>query len=199
MITAIEEEHTKTAGLRERKKQQTRDAIHEAALSQIDEHGMERTTVDGICREADVSPRTFFNYFSSKADAALNLPGALVSGESAERFRAASGPLVPALCDLLAGSTEDGMRRDRVKEIVVRHPELMPALTNWMGGARGELIALVRERSSSDDAAELAVTLVLAAIGRVMHHLQEADDIPTAQRLRDTIEQFVGVANAELV
>ena len=43
---------------RERKKHQTREALHEAAYRLVQEHGLEHTTIDQICLDADVSSRT---------------------------------------------------------------------------------------------------------------------------------------------
>lgn len=53
---------------RERKKQQTRERIVQAALELFAQQGYEQTTVNQIAAAADVDPKTFFNYFPTKDD-----------------------------------------------------------------------------------------------------------------------------------
>jgi AcrR family transcriptional regulator len=59
-------------GLRERKKDETRRAVHAAAVRLTAELGYEQVTVEAIAEAANVSRRTFSNYFSCKEEALLH-------------------------------------------------------------------------------------------------------------------------------
>lgn len=92
---------TEPLGLRERKKEQTRRALEDAALDLFARQGFDHTTVDEIAAACDVSTRTFFRYFATKEEALL--------GEKPERFEAllarleTTPPDEPPLQSLRAG------------------------------------------------------------------------------------------------
>lgn len=58
-------------GRRERKKRETRNALHQAALTLFAKNGFQNTRIGEIADAADVSESTFFRYFDSKEGVAL--------------------------------------------------------------------------------------------------------------------------------
>ena len=59
------------SGLRERKKQKTKEAIQREAMRLFQERGYDETTIEQIAEAAEISPSTFFNYFPTKEDVVL--------------------------------------------------------------------------------------------------------------------------------
>ncbi|MCW3819019.1 TetR family transcriptional regulator [Micromonospora sp. DR5-3] len=122
-----------TAGLRDRKKRQTRAALATAALRLVVERGLEHVTVEEISEAADVSSRTFFNYFPSKDDALIG-DHAVDTARLVARV-AEVPPEVSALAAIRTALAEviDEMQADRElwllrMEVVTRNPALLPRL-----------------------------------------------------------------------
>ena len=62
---------TEELGLRARKKAERRRTIEDAAMALFRANGFDPTTIDDIANRADIAPRTFFYYFSTKEDVVL--------------------------------------------------------------------------------------------------------------------------------
>jgi len=99
------------SGLRERKKQRTRQALIEAAMRLYRDAGYEAVTVAAIAREADVAPRTFFGYFESKEDVVLSRgDDRLELLVQAIRQRDRQQPILAAVRPVLLQNREPGHR-----------------------------------------------------------------------------------------
>jgi AcrR family transcriptional regulator len=99
------------ASLRERKKAATRMLLRRAALQLVAERGLANVTVEDIAEAAEVSPRTFFNYFPSK-EAALFSCDPERAAELSDLVATAL-PGQPAVDALRAALAEDAERTSR--------------------------------------------------------------------------------------
>ena len=92
------------SSLRERKKLTTRRALRRAAIELIAERGFAHVTVEDIAEAADVSVRTFFNYFPSKEAALFGADPDETAALPERIAREAPGePVLDALRTVLAG------------------------------------------------------------------------------------------------
>ncbi|MHB1235456.1 MAG: TetR family transcriptional regulator, partial [Microbacteriaceae bacterium] len=145
------------SGLRERKRLATRRAIQFAVLSLAADRGVEKVTVDDISRAADVSPRTFFNYFPSKEAALIGDPLEVPSVEEVEAFIAAGSgaSLLSGLGELLASSAENASRDVELqvlrRTLLKQHPHLLAMRMAAMRSYEDRLTEFVAERLAKDD------------------------------------------------
>ena len=145
-------------GLRERKRQATRRAIQLAAIDLVAENGLDGTTVDEISRRADVSPRTFFNYFPSKEAAIIGDHPELPEGAPVEEFVAAGPdePLMEGIARLITNTIVlDGNDQElmvRRKGVLGEYPHLFAMRMANMRRVEEELAAVIARRLAADDA-----------------------------------------------
>jgi AcrR family transcriptional regulator len=112
-------------GLRERKKQKTRDTIVKVALELFAERGYEQTTIAEIAEAAEVSPRTIFAYFPSKEDIVFcDVPEIHERFAQALEHRAEGVTALDALREIIAESLYLGPNELVRKRIVARDETL---------------------------------------------------------------------------
>ena len=207
MASVIEE-----PGLRERKRLATRRAIQLAVLELVDERGLD-VTVEEISRRADVSPRTFFNYFPSKEAALLGDAAPLPSGEARARFVNAGldEPLFDGLAAMLA-ETADVTSSDadvvRLRRGVLKsHPHLAARRMAHTRAFEEGLCEIVLERMLADEPAlaeqqELARRrawlVTLTGFGVMRHAWMSWADGTRSKSLREYVTDSFAEAKALL-
>jgi AcrR family transcriptional regulator len=156
-------------GLRERKKRATRQALSMAAMRLAVERGLENVLVEDIAAAADVSPRTFNNYFGSKYEAicALALDRAMQIGEVL-RERPAGEDLWTAVRGAVleiyaAAAAAPDPRLMAGIRLVVSSPELRGEYLKAQLTMQRGLAAAIAERSGGDPAAAPVFSRALAA------------------------------------
>lgn len=165
---------TETAGRRERKKAQTRRTLTAAAIHLSIERGSpDRVTVEEISEAADVSPRTFFNYFSSKEDAILGVDPERRAELRAElELRPAEEPPIEALRAALLASAEGIDENAELwaqrLQLVREHPSLSPGYVASFADFERGLVEAMATRLQLDPDADLYPAVVVAAALTVM-------------------------------
>ncbi|MBV7295712.1 TetR/AcrR family transcriptional regulator [Corynebacterium sp. TAE3-ERU12] len=113
-------------GRRELNRRRTRRTIEDAALNLMAEHGFDAVTLDDVCAAANISRRTFFNYFDTKDEVVLRPGITSFSDADAEAFIAArpSDPVRHLLLTIEAVLTNPDPEDDDLADPMQRHREL---------------------------------------------------------------------------
>lgn len=150
--------------LRERKKLATRRSLRRHALDLVARRGFIHVTVEDIAEAADVSPRTFFNYFPSKEAALFGADPERIArmrervvhqapGESAlsalRQVLVAEARMVTNELGELGGDPLDMLRRMKV---VRADPHLLAAQSAHMANIECALAEALAERLGTDPA-----------------------------------------------
>ncbi len=160
---------TSPPGLRERKKDATRQALREAALRLAMDHGPENVRVDDIAESAGVSARTYNNYFSSREQAIV----AAVTADREARVAAAVAAepagvrLSAAVTEAIVAQYTDPGGRDRaVLTLIAAHPGLRDAFLGATADLTDPLATALAARlgDSGGQAAEVLSASVAAAV-----------------------------------
>lgn len=188
-------------GLRERKKQQTREALSWAALRLAVDRGLSNVLVEDIAAEAGVSPRTYNNYFSSKAGAITwrHLNRARRTADLL-RERPSGEPLWESVTRAVVAQA-GGERASPEPEwiagvrLMISEPELQGEFLKASVAAERECAAAIAERTGTDPGRDMYPWLVAAAVSaaiRVANEqwLRAEPPVPLAPLLRDALTQI---------
>lgn len=163
---------TVETSLRERKKAATRDALSRAARRLALEHGVEGVTVDAIAAEADVSTRTFHNYFPGKEEAIVApLTDAARAGLTGLAERPADEPVWESVRAVLYEVITPFSRFDEtvaLMRIVEADPGLVASQLCGLGEMQREAAAVIAARTGTDAARDLYPHLVAGVMGMTM-------------------------------
>ena len=166
------------AGLRERKRQRTHDAVSAAAIALFLEHGFDRVSVADIAAAAEISKPTLFRYFPSKEDLVLHRFADHL-GEAA-RVVGQRPPHQTPLAALREHFLDGLARRDPVtglndhpevlafQSLVFSTPGLSARLADYVARDE-EALAAVLVQTVGDLTARLAAAQIMA-VRRVLAH-----------------------------
>lgn len=160
---------TSSLGRRDRKKAQTRDELRRAAIRLALEHGYENLTVEAITEAADVSVRTFFNYFASKDEALLGtdlqrteeLEAALAARPAHELPLTALHAVFADLSDSFSDRQDLWQAR---MQLLRANPQLWPRMFAGFSAFERSLAAAIAARTGCDPETDLYPGVVAAAV-----------------------------------
>lgn len=160
-------------GLRERKKAATRTALSSAAMRLAIEQGLEHVTVDAIAAEADVSPRTFHNYFSSREEA-IAAPMVDFGDRLTEELaaRPVGESIWAALHEVIVGSLDESeaTRKSLTAQVELfsTHPSVLASEMAAMEEMRVRFADVVASRTGTDARYEMYPHLVAGAAANAL-------------------------------
>jgi AcrR family transcriptional regulator len=169
-------------GLRDLKKQQTRERIVDVGRQLFAERGFDKVTVADIAREAQVSPATVFNYFASKEDVFYSPLDAF--GErllAAIRARDAGEPVLRAfrhqleepgglLARIQAGDHDAVRRLHAVNQVIADSPALQARERQGLANTTDRLAALLADEHDGgpDDVQAYVAANALMGVHRML-------------------------------
>jgi AcrR family transcriptional regulator len=164
---------------RERKKQQTREALLHAALELFEAKGYEHTAIHEITDAVDVSVRTFFRYFASKEDLVLSfvrdataaLARALAARPPEEEPLTAIRQAFRQSLEMLTADSEieggDPTYLSVVK-LIDATPTLLAANLRYAHEHSGELAKALAAREGVDPATDLRPRILASTYGALV-------------------------------
>ncbi len=194
-------------GLRDRKRQRTRQALISAAMRLFEEKGYEQATVAEIAAAADVSTKTFFNYFASKDEVlfphlSARIDDAVAIIKQRKPTESMSDVLLKAMDHMLANAVRDeldgGLASVRLP-MIISVPSVQAATLHRYFQAETRLAEALHDAYPDllDAPAAGAVigSLMGAALAAALICLQRGD---TTEQVQAAVHQAISIAMAGL-
>jgi AcrR family transcriptional regulator len=192
-ITCNYEVMANQIGLRERRRRQTSADIRDAAVRLARERGFDRVTIEEICVEAGISPRTFFNYFPNKESAIAYGPSDIPPELVADFVAAGPAPYSVVLAELITLAAHHlrdmppaREQAEGMLELAKTTPAVLAAFLADLERFQNHLTDIVARRQAmrpDDEIPALISALALTAVRSGIERWssgepQDADDTP---------------------
>ncbi|MEU2111785.1 TetR family transcriptional regulator [Streptomyces sp. NPDC019507] len=192
-------------GLRELKKQRTRDALLRAALELFTTQGYEHTTVDEIADAVEVSQRTFFRYFANKEEVAFAVQDMVESHfvDALRRRPPEEGPFeamrhaVRSAWDTIGeaiGQVVPVELHMRAYQMIESTPSLLAVHLRRSAELDEQVARLIAEREGLDvdtDPRPRVAVAAFAAVMRVTGRLWGQGEDPSVAAIRELTEDYL--------
>ena len=188
--------------LRERKKSRTRRTLADTALELFGDKGFDVATLDELVYRVEVSKRTFFRYFSSKEDVALEPDKELWSAVLDDiETRRLTGPVLTSLRETLV-DTIRGMDPSWSDRFLTLHRmvDITPALhafgLRYCASVSGDLADRLADRlgASADQLTlQMMVELMIAAWHRAAEDWSAQNGAGGTERLAERVDETFAV------
>lgn len=146
---------TTAPGLREQKRIATKRALQLALLRLAIERGFDSVTVEEVAQAAQVSTRTFFNYFATKEEALAAPHGPVeLSADEIARYEDGTADPLTDLVLVVAGHApgEEDFELHRLRrELMQRETRLFGDRATLVQRIREQMIDIVAERLRADE------------------------------------------------
>ncbi|MDO8213303.1 TetR family transcriptional regulator [Conexibacter sp. CPCC 206217] len=184
-------------GIRERKKERTREAIEREALRLFAEHGYTETTISEIAEAAEIGRRTFFSYFPSKEAVVLadlaefidDFEAAMEARDPDQDFVAALREWISCRADVEADAhDEQHIARKAARRRLIEGSDELQARERQLLSRAERIVAIQVAAELGDDPGALRPRFVGAALTATVGALSQTDDDSSADHTAKSMD-----------
>jgi AcrR family transcriptional regulator len=190
-------------GLRERKKQETREALTRAALELFAERGYDETTLAEIAEAAGVSTRTIFAYFPGKEDILFCTTQTMLDALAAALAdRPAGMDALTALREFILSTAHDKTELDqKLGQVIAADPTLSSHMRARVAQIQEVLAAAIAKDlgvAPDDLRPQVAAASLMAAFEVLERQDRDLSRVPTTEEITAAIDPVIAFVRAGL-